>query len=71
MSQLPAPEVILKVIHCNCITFSALLINVPVVQLHWLAQTVMTAEMNLTCRFKYLQKMKRMIVTFNKRNQGS
>ena len=71
MGQLAAPEAILKLIHCNCIKSNVLLINVPVVQIHWLAQTVMTVKMNLTCRFKYPQKMKRMIVTLNKRNQGS
>ena len=72
MGQLPAPEAFLKLIHCIVSNPNVLLINVPVVQIHWLGQifvTVMTMKMNLTCRLKYLQKMKRMIVTLNKRNQ--
>ena len=54
MGKLPAPEAILKLIHCNCIKSNVLLINVPVVQIHWPAQTVISVKMNLTCRFKYL-----------------
>ena len=45
---------ILKLIHCNCIKSSVLLINVPVVKIHWPAQTVISVKMNLSCRFKYL-----------------
>ena len=67
IGQLPVPEAILKLIHCNCIKSNVLLISVPVMQIHQLAQTVMTVKMNLTCRFRYLQKMKRMIVTLNKK----
>ena len=51
---------------------NVLLINVPVVQIHCLAHTFVTVvKMNLTYRFRYLQKMKGMIVTLNKRNQES
>ena len=44
MGQLPAAEAILKLIHCNCFKSNVLLISVPVVQIHWLAQTVMTVK---------------------------
>ena len=74
MDQLPAPEAILELIIVIVSNPNVLLINVPVVQIHWLTQmfvTVMTVKMNLTCRLRYLQKMKRMIVTLNKRNQES
>ena len=52
MGQLPAAEAILKLIDCSCIKSNVLLINVPVVQIHWLAQTVMTVKMYLSsiCR---------------------
>ena len=75
MDQLPAPEAILELIHCNCINFKCITdqcsCRANSLRLAQMFVTAMTVKMNLTCRFKYLQKMKRMIVTVNKRKQES
>ena len=40
----PPPDMAVPPSPRNCINSNALLINVPVVQIHWIAQTVMTVK---------------------------